>query len=217
MIGERECRSLNHKGWVVTTFKNVLEIAIRLELAFDRRFVDFEVSRQPGPELWIRSAVGLIRMNEEDNQYPKDPELFIALLSPEDFSGTDHNQILDQLLNSYAKRVRRIIRQLRHELSGELRFLLQERRRGSSLEDLIFSQKRAITPLSRYIFAHVNGRSDLAKRLIVHVIEQHKACPLYRHASRRWLSDLKYPLTSHPETWNLNSSTSVNGWDVTRN
>lgn len=201
----------------MTTFKNVLEIAIRLELAFDRRFLDFEVSHQPGPELWIRSAVGLIRMNEEENQYPRDPELFIALLSPEDFYGKTQDQILDQLLNSYAKRVRRIIRQLRHELSGELRFLLQERRRGSSLEDLIFTQKRAITPLSRYIFAHVNGRSDLAQSLIEHVVEQHKACPLYRHASRRWLSDRKYPLIAQLETWNLNSSTPANRWDVTRN
>lgn len=201
----------------MTTCKSVLEIAIRLESAYDKKFVYQDKPIVPNPDLWIRCAVGIITLHQSDCRYPKDPELFIALQPISGFTGVDFEAVLDSLIVHYAKSVRRMIRKLRREIALELKYLHRISTRNVTPETLILSRSLNVTPLSRYIFAQIHGWNDLAESLLGLVLEQHEVCPLYRHASSRWLDDRTYPSIRSLEHWHRPTVSPEAGWDVMHN
>lgn len=199
------------------TCRSVLEIAIRLELAYDRKFVGSTRAALLDSELWVQAAVRLIALHEADNCYPKDPELFIAVQKQASFLGENREVVLEKLVSRYTRHVRRLIRTLRDEIDVELKYLSRNLRRGLTLECLVRSHSRTVTPLSRFIFAHMHGRRDLSDSLIAPVLEQHKACPLYRQASVRWLKVENYPSIRSLEHWHSPFVSPEAGWDVSHN
>lgn len=201
----------------MVTCKHVLEIAIRMEAAYAKRTIHRGIRLQPTPDTWMRCASSLIRFHHEDARYPLDPELFIAVL-------TDHGQeqslqpdSIETAIKLYAKVVRRMIRRLENELTEELQWLDSSSNRGLTLEQVILSPSRKITPLSRYIHACRRNRSELAGRLISAVIKQHELCPLYRAASHKWLNSYTYPTLVSLERWRSPRVSPQPSWHVSHN
>jgi len=201
----------------VVTCKHVLEIAIRMEAAFAKRTFHRDIQLQPSPDTWMRSASGLIRLHHEEPRNPLDPELFIAVLTYQSSVKTIEPDSIDLALKLYAKVVRRMIRRLENELSEELQWLDSSSNRGLTLEQLILSPSRKLTPLSRYIHACRKNRSELAGRLISAVIKQHELCPLYREASHKWLSSRNYPTSASLERWRSPRVSPQPSWHVSHN
>ncbi len=199
----------------MTTCNNVLEIAIRLEFAC----VKFYPLKQPGLEIstdfWIRCAVALLAVNRQDTVYPIDPELFVA--SQFDCGENSIAEDVESAVARYKSAVKRTICKLRQELTEELKWLSSASRRGLSVERLIRSHSRRITPLSLYIHAQRMNRGDLADGLISQVREQHEHCPLYRAASSQWLEDGRYPAFASLARWRGTKVDAPPSWDVTHN
>jgi hypothetical protein len=67
-------------------------------------------------------------------------------------------------------------------------------RLGETVDAVLLSRSRALSPLGRYIAACRAGRHDLAERFRRSAQEQHWSCPLYRQACRRLISRKAYPV-----------------------
>lgn len=199
----------------MTTCNNVLEIAIRLESAFTKFLPVSGARSELGPDHWIRSAVALVGANMSDPQIPVDPELYIA----SQFGIGEFSMPLDvdEAVERYKSSVLRTICKLREELTEELKWLTSASRRGLSVERLIRTHSRRITPLSLYIHAQRMNREDLADGLISQVLEQHEHCPLYRAASTQWLEEGRYPAFACLERWRRSKVVAPPSWDVTHN
>jgi hypothetical protein len=203
------------RGDVVTTCNNVLEIAIRLESACTKFLPASRTKAEICPDYWIRSAVALLALNRHETHIPIDPELFVAsqyergaLTIPDD---------VEDAVARYKTSVMRTICKLKQELSEELKWLTSASRRGLSVERLIRTHSRKITPLSLYIHAQRMNRDDLADGLISQVLEQHEHCPLYRAASAQWLEEGRYPAFASLERWRRSKVVAPPSWDVTHN
>ncbi len=199
----------------MTTCNNVLEIAIRLESACTKFHPASRVKSEISPDYWIRSAVALVAANKLEPLIPIDPELFIA--SQFDNGESSVPEDVEGAVARYKSSVMRTICKLRQELSEELKWLTSASRRGMSVERLIRTHSRKITPLSLYIHAQRMNRDDLADGLISQVLEQHEHCPLYRAASIQWLEDGRYPAFASLERWRRSKVVAPPSWDVTHN
>jgi hypothetical protein len=209
-------RQINRtRGDVVTTCNNVLEIAIRLESACVKFFPLTQPGTEISPDFWIRCAVALLAVNRQDALYPIDPELFVA--SQFDCGETSIAEDVEIAIARYKSAVTRTICKLRQELTEELKWLNSATRRGLSVERLIRSHSRRITPLSLYMHAQRMNRGDLADGLISQVLEQHEHCPLYRAASSQWLEEGRYPAFASLERWRRTKVVAPASWDVTHN
>lgn len=199
----------------MTTCNNVLEIAIRLESAFSKFHPVSRVRSEISPDYWIRSAVALLAANRSEPMIPIDPELYVA----SQFENGERAipEEVEDAVSRYKSSVLRTICKLRQELSEELKWLTSASRRGHSVERLIRTHSRRITPLSLYIHAQRMNREDLADRLIGQVLEQHEHCPLYRAASSQWLEDNRYPAFASLERWRRTKVIAPPSWDVTHN
>jgi len=173
------------------TCKRVLEIAIRLESAYQKRFRKNQLDECRGPGRWAECACGLIALQNQDDIYPLDPELFVAVSTEVLMTRLLKSGEIDEAIAHYAKTVRTIISQLSAEITEELNWLCEVTNQDQISERLILSPSLQITPLSRFIHAHRISRCDLADRITVHVVRQFEMCPLYWQASSDWLSTMK--------------------------
>lgn len=199
----------------MTTCNSVLEIAIRLESACTRLHPSNQKRPELSPDFWIRCAVALLSANRQDSVYPIDPELFVA--AQFDDGEIEISENVDFAIARYKSAVKRTISKLRQELTEELKWLNSATRRGLSVERLIQSHSRRITPLSLYIHAQRLNRGDLADELISQVLQQHEHCPLYRAASSQWLEEDRYPAFASLERWRRTKVVAPPSWDVTHN
>lgn len=174
------------------TCKRVLEIATRLESAYQKRFRKFQSNDCVDLDRWADCACGLISLQNQDDQYPLDPELFIAVITEVIMIRLLMSGEIELAIKHYANAVCAIIVQLRDEISEELKWLHQASKDGHISERLILSPSLQITPLSRFIHAHRMSRPDLADQIATQVIRQIEVCPLYWQASCNWLSTSKY-------------------------
>jgi hypothetical protein len=183
---------LQERGFFMITCKRVLEIATRLESAYQKRFRKFQSNDCADLDRWADCACGLISLQNQDDQYPLDPELFIAVITEVIMIRLLMSGEIELAINHYAKVVRIMIGRLRDEISEELKWLRQASKNGHASERLILSPSLQITPLSRFIHAHRMSRPDLADQIATQVIRQIEVCPLYWQASCNWLSTNKY-------------------------
>lgn len=178
----------------MSTLLAIEQLAERIERAYLRRLPYW---RQvcSNPQVWAAAAESLVRLHRKDPKIPLDPELYVAsqtLGLPLADPWEDLAQARAAL--RYRRRVHQIIRMLRNELQAEVRLAESRMCQGETLEDVIFSRTRSISPLGRYIVAYQAGRLDLADRFRGLAEGQHRSCPLYRHACRRLLPRQAYPV-----------------------
>jgi hypothetical protein len=168
-------------------------LAGRIELAYRRRNPRW-TCLSPSQEVWDQAATKLLDASLGGPDVPIDPELFVAVLAPGGISPNPWAELTQRTSRTrYLKAVRLIIGRLRRELRDELR--LAERRISSSngLEEFLDDARVLISPLTRYILAFRAGRFDLVLKHREPAQGQHRSCPLYRQASRRFLPDHAYP------------------------
>ena len=179
---------------MVPTCETTQGLAERIERAYLRGRPPW----RPGcsnPRVWLVAADTLMRLHRVDPAIPADPELFVAAqpaASPLD----DPWQVLTQPASSrrYLGRVRKIVRQLRAELRGEIRRGEGRLRQGVPLESVLRAAADQLSPLGRIVLAIRNGRPDLAESWRAAARDQHNACPLYFQTWRGLMPDEAYPV-----------------------
>ncbi|MEI7923276.1 MAG: hypothetical protein WCJ40_15315 [Planctomycetota bacterium] len=201
----------------MTTCKTVLEIAIRLESGFKKRFQKIDSGDLPSADRWVNCAIGLLLLHQQDERYPLDPELFVAVMTEAVAIRLLFSGAIDLAMAHYSKAIRTMVRRLRAEISEELKWLKLETSRGQNPEGLILSPSRQITPLSQFIHAHRLNRSDLADQLVAQVLRQHETCPLYQQAASKWLEKSQYPAFSVLVNRRHPRMTPDPHWDVSHN
>jgi hypothetical protein len=185
----------------VLTLRVIEELADRIERAYLRRQPYWHQGCS-NPRVWAAAAVALLRLNRNDPRIPIDPELYVAS-QPISHSLADPWEDLTQSrsVRRYRRRVRQLIRNLRGELVAELRFVRSRVQRGETIEDVLYSKSRSLSPLGRFIAAYRAGRPDLMERFRATAQDQHGCCPLYRPASQRLLPSAAYPVQDTLPGW----------------
>ena len=104
----------------MTTCKTVLEIAIRLESGFKKRFQKIDSGDLPSADRWVNCAIGLLLLHQQDERYPLDPELFVAVMTEAVAIRLLFSGAIDVAMAHYSKAIRTMVRRLRAEISEEL-------------------------------------------------------------------------------------------------
>ncbi len=202
----------------MTTCKRVLEIAVRMEAAYRRKFSGRARFMMPDSEAFLKCSVGLISLHDRDDSCPVDPELFVALQrKAEHIATAHHNGKLERMLDYYAGRIHQMIQRLRIELVRELEHIEGLYQRGFAIKELVCVESEIVSPVGRFIFATRHHRHDLSQLILTDVLRQHEACPLYRFASVNLIAPALYPSIASLEQW-LHPNASFNpGWEVSHN
>lgn len=202
----------------MTTCKRVLEIAVRMEAAYRRKFSEHARCTLPGTDAFLKCAVGLMSLHDRDETCPADPELFVALQRKPDHLASVHQpEKLERVMDYYAGRVHQMIQRLRIELIHELDQLENLNHRGIDIKDLIVRPSESVSPLGRFIFATRHQREDLAHGILGDVLRQHESCPLYRFACISLLDFRQYPSIKALEHWQHPHSAFNPQWEVSHN
>jgi hypothetical protein len=144
--------------------------------------------------VWSTAAAILVQLHEDDATLPVDPELYVAV-QPVGGSFDDPWVGLTQpsATRRYRRRVRAMIRALRSELRAEVRHAERRIARGETLEKVLKTPSKRLSPLGCYIVAHRAGCPALGERFRLGAVEQHRCCPLYRAASLHLIPPELYP------------------------
>lgn len=158
------------------------QIAQRIEQAYLRRRPEWRMA-SVDRHLWASAARVLIAASEGSAAIPVDPELFVA-------SQVRAGLISDPWMDlthpragrRYVANVQRMVRRLRNELREELERVDDLLTTGKTLERILRTPSRKLSPLGRYVVAIRQGRTDLAKGFRGEAREQMTVCPLYQAA-----------------------------------
>lgn len=182
----------------VAPMRTIEQLAGRIEAAYGRRRPDFRPNCS-SDRLWLAAASTLYQACQDDPALPLDPELYVASQRVEPRWGDAWAELVGQVpARRYRRRVHRIIISLRAELNREVRKAEVRVRRGASVETVLLPSNRALSPLGCFIVAQRAGRDDLAGRFRHLAEDQHRSCPLYRHACRALLPGDLYPRATTP-------------------
>jgi hypothetical protein len=146
----------------------------------------------------------LLDIHENDPAFPPDPELFVAS-QPRGAAYADPCLELTrpESARSYRNRVREIVRRLRRELKAEVDHAEGRIASGQGVARVLLSKDRRLSPLGRFIVAQRAGRPVLARRFVSEAGDQHRACPLYRDASKKFLPEGVYPVAESSKCFQL--------------
>jgi hypothetical protein len=149
------------------------------------------------PGVWTTAAGLLYRIHQEDPEIPLDPELFVAV-QPGHPSLCDPWGELTQPASArrYGSRIRQIVRRLMGELRSEVLRAEGRIRRGETLDQVLRTRNKNLSPLGCFILALRSNRPDLAARIRAEAVEQHRSCPLYRQAIIRLLAPKDIPVVA---------------------
>jgi hypothetical protein len=183
---------------VLATQEQIDHLAARIERAYSLRRT-FWHRGCSAPQVWTTAAVTLLQLNQGDPLLPVDPELYVASQPIEPtFSDPWAELTQPSACYRYRDRVRKIIRGLREELRGEVRWAERRIQRGAAIEEVLTSGRCALSPLGCFITAQRAGRHDLVERFRTAAAAQHQSCPLYRQACLRLLPAETYPVLESP-------------------
>lgn len=179
---------------MIITPRVVEQISDRIERAYLRRHPEW---RHTGldPRLWVASAAILMDAHRADPSVPVDPELFVACQAVNSTTSDPWSELTGaSSRRRYLSRLKKMVNSLKQELRAELRRVASAEKRGESLECILLSATRRLSPLGRYLAASLRDRADLADRLRDAAREQHEACPLYRKATEGLIPAKSYPV-----------------------
>ena len=179
-------------------------LAERIEAAFHLRRPGWRGACSTA-RVWEAASARLLEAHEGDPSAPLDPELFVAA-QPLDRANPDPWRELTQpsAPDHYRRRVGTIVRQLRAELTAEVRRAEGLIGAGRTIVKVLCSKNQRLSPLSRYIVAQRAGRLALARRFRDDAVVQHQSCPLYRQAWEGLLPAASYPVAldaEPPASW----------------
>lgn len=180
---------------VICTQEMIRILALRIEQAYCRRYSSWKgLGMTPG--VWESAAKRLMEASSDALELPIDPEFFVAIqrstrVTPDPWSELTQTRSLAR----YRRSMKKIIGNLRRELTEEITRVECRLMRGVQLDKVLVTEGSRISPLSRYIICRRVGRLDLAVRYHLEAYRQHRSCPLYRLAARGLLPNHAYPAT----------------------
>ena len=180
---------------MICSQSDIDSIAERIESAYRRRHHQWPgLALSPG--VWESAASTLLQLSIDRPNIPIDPELFVAVVAESGSTPDPWSELTQRRSrNRYLKALRRIVGQLRRELTEELRVAARLISQGQSLDEVLDAPSLPISPLARFILAWRAGRLDLSARHRAAVENQHHSCPLYLLACRKFLPAKVYPLS----------------------
>jgi hypothetical protein len=182
---------------VLPTQRDIDLLADRIERAFELRTCGWRRGCST-ERVWTEAALRLWQAHTSDPfRVPIDAELFVASQPiSERFPDPWSALAQSESVRRYRRRIRQIVRQLRNELTTEVRRAEKLIRQGRRLEELFATKDGRISPLGCYITALRAGRPDVAFLFARAACEQHRSCPLYQQCSLALLPAAYYPLES---------------------
>jgi hypothetical protein len=178
---------------VLITAHAIEKLAGRIEQAYLKRR-SLALVGEPDPRLWEIAARALAEAHRRQPWLPIDPELFVASQPPPSLLGDPWEQLAPSgSIRRYRQRVIQMVRDLRRELAGEVRWLERRVRAGRPLEEVLARRTRRVTDLARFVAAQRAGRPDLAEPYRAGAMDRHEGCPLYRPACRGLIDPGQYP------------------------
>lgn len=178
---------------MITTQNSLDLLAARIERAYRLRHPSW-LPTGLTPGVWVAAAKRLLDV-EHASSIPIDPELFVAVQDFKAFRRDPWRELTqERATRSYKVAVRGLVRQLKVELAGELRWSRRFFDAGHSLDDLLALTKSRVSPMMKLVLCLEQRRPDLACVVRPAAEAQHLSCPLYQIASRRWLSGQAYPV-----------------------
>lgn len=174
--------------------RTLLRLADRIERAYLRRRP--EVNQELAyPGVWTTAAGLLLDLHRANPDMPLDPELFVAAQKLAPGGARPWIELTRPAsILVYQRRVRRIVRQLRQELTSEIRHAEKQITRGRSIDTVLLQRDAKLSPLGRYLVAIRAGDHGLACELQDAAREQHRSCPLYRMAAAELVAPECYPV-----------------------
>jgi hypothetical protein len=172
------------------------ELSHRIERAARRRGLAFSPIDHAG-QIWAAAAARLLDTQRTHRTVPLDPELFVAAQTLEACGyGGDAWDLLASAdaAARYVRLVRQIVSRLKKELRLELYWSNKRIRGGASIKAVLSAHPATLSPLGRYIIAVRAGEPALAELFRPEAREQHRVCPLYRHACHGLLPCEHYPV-----------------------
>jgi len=147
--------------------------------------------------VWSVAARVLLEVHRSSSSVPADPELFVAAQPTVSSCPDPWSELTSAEAGlHYRRRVRAIVRALRTELAREVKLAEERIGSGQAIGRVLLAPSGRLSPLGRFIVAQRAGRSALARRFASEAADQHRACPLYREASRRLLPPGVYPVSN---------------------
>lgn len=178
---------------MIATLLRTQQLAARIQLAYLRRRPWWRPT-EPQSRLWVTAAATLLYAQELDSRLPLDPELFVAAQPASATIADPWGELTTEAaIRRYRLRILKIVRRLREEMRAEIQWAERRICRGRSIESVLHSRSRVLTPLGRFIVAHRASRPDLAEPFQEAAQAQHLCCPLYKTACRCFLPQGIYP------------------------
>lgn len=174
--------------------RTLLRLADRIERAYLRRRPEVNPDLVC-PGVWTTAAGLLLDLHRANPEMPLDPELFVAAQKWAPGSARPWIELTRPAsITAYQRSVRRIVRQLRRELTSEIRHAEKQITRGKSIDTVLLQRDGQLSPLGRYLVAIRAADHGLAVELQDAAREQHRSCPLYRMAAAEFVAPEYYPV-----------------------
>ena len=175
---------------MIATQSHLDHLAERIEVAYRRRHpIWAPLGLTPG--VWLAAAGRLNDVAAIDPASPIDPELFVAVQDYRTFRRDPWRELAQEgAATRYRSAVRKIVKQLKAELEGELDWSKQLLESGRSLDELIAVVKTRVSPIAKLALCVRHDRDDLADQVRPAAEAQQRACPLYTFACRKLIPGL---------------------------
>ena len=178
---------------LISTQNDLDQLAGRIERAYRRRHPLWTATGLT-PGVWTAAAVRLSEVAMGDSILPIDAELFIAVQNYKSFRRDPWGELTqERATKSYRLAIRVIIKQLKKEIAAELKWSQRVLEMGRSLDEVLTSTKSRVSPITKLVLCHREGREDLAQVVRPAAEAQHLACPLYRYALKNLIAHAAYP------------------------
>ena len=166
------------------------QLAGRIEAAYRRRHSKW-VGTGLTPGVWTAAAGRLSGITAVSPNLPIDPELYVAVQNYKPFRRDPWRELTqEESARRYRSSVRKIVKQLKAELAGELDWSNQLLNTGRSIDDVITVAKSRVSAITKLALCVRHNREDLAAIVRPDAEAQQLACPLYLFACRNLMPDV---------------------------
>ncbi len=175
---------------MIATQSHLDHLARRIELAYCRQHPGW-VATALTPGVWSAAAVRLNDVSRLGATFPIDPELYVAVQDFKTFRRDPWRELTQECCaRRYRASVRKIVKQLKRELEGELNWSDRVLESGRSLDELVEVGRSRISPIAKLALCVRHQRDDLAELIRPAAEAQRLACPLYASACRKLMPDV---------------------------
>ena len=198
---------------MIASQRSLSSLADRIERAYKRRHPNW-LATGLTLGVWKVAATRLYEVAGNHESLPADPELFVAAQSFNSFRRDPWTELAqEEAVKTYRVAIRRIIRQLKKELTLEICWSTRYLESTGSIDDLMSLPKAKISPIIKSMLCQQHGRPDLTAIYQPAAEAQHLACPLYRLACEHLVPAHCYPRPNLAMPSNIAYQEQAHAWN----